>query len=114
MAPAVNGGEMKHNEGAKGKALKTVPPIAHPTPDDAFGVAANIQYHAQYGPHFSPFKFEPEQAFYATAESVRDSLIQVRPSTSSADLVCRIFFANLLSCARWILMLFVFSAQLGN
>ncbi|KAL2636357.1 hypothetical protein R1flu_007836 [Riccia fluitans] len=55
---------------------RTVPPIAHPTPDDAFGVAANIQYHAQYGPHFSPFKFEPEQAFYATAESVRDSLIQ--------------------------------------
>ncbi|KAL2642706.1 hypothetical protein R1flu_010293 [Riccia fluitans] len=55
---------------------RTVPPIAHPTPDDAFGVAANIQYHAHYGPHFSPFKFEPEQAFYATAESVRDSLIQ--------------------------------------
>jgi hypothetical protein len=54
-----------------------VPAIAHPTPEDAFGVAANIKYHAQYSPHFSPFKFDPEQAFYSTAESVRDALIQV-------------------------------------
>ncbi|MCO5586056.1 hypothetical protein L7F22_039995 [Adiantum nelumboides] len=53
-----------------------VPAIAHPTPEDAFGVAANIKYHAQFSPHFSPIKFEPEQAFYATAESVRDTLIQ--------------------------------------
>lgn len=53
-----------------------VPAIAHPTPEDAFGVAANIKYHAQFSPHFSPLKFEPEQAFYSTAESVRDTLIQ--------------------------------------
>ncbi|MCO5590376.1 hypothetical protein L7F22_044346 [Adiantum nelumboides] len=53
-----------------------VPAIAHPTPEDSFGVAANIKYHAQFSPHFSPVKFEPEQAFYATAESVRDTLIQ--------------------------------------
>jgi starch phosphorylase len=55
---------------------RSVPAIAHPTPEDAFGVAANIKYHAQYSPHFSPFKFDPEQAFYSTAESVRDALIQ--------------------------------------
>lgn len=53
-----------------------VPAIAHPTPEDAFAVAANIKYHAQFSPHFSPIKFEREQAFYATAESVRDTLIQ--------------------------------------
>lgn len=53
-----------------------VPAIAHPTPEDSFGVAANIKYHAQFSPHFSPLKFEPEQAFYSTAESVRDTLIQ--------------------------------------
>lgn len=59
-----------------GAAAAAVPAIAHPTPEDAFGVAANIKYHAQFSPHFSPVKFEPEQAFYATAESVRDTLIQ--------------------------------------
>ncbi|KAI5073951.1 hypothetical protein GOP47_0011964 [Adiantum capillus-veneris] len=53
-----------------------VPTIAHPTPEDSFGVAANIKYHAHFSPHFSPVKFEPEQAFYSTAESVRDTLIQ--------------------------------------
>ncbi|KAL6499859.1 hypothetical protein OROGR_027769 [Orobanche gracilis] len=39
-------------------------------------IAANINYHAQYSPHFSPLKFEPEQTFYATAESVCDRLIR--------------------------------------
>ncbi|XLS90755.1 hypothetical protein HN51_066763 [Arachis hypogaea] len=33
-------------------------------------------YHAQFSPHFSPLKFELEQAYYATAESVRDRLIK--------------------------------------
>ncbi|KAI5071704.1 hypothetical protein GOP47_0013955 [Adiantum capillus-veneris] len=53
-----------------------VPAIAHPTPEDSFGVAVNIKYHVQFSPHFSPLKFELEQAFYATAESVRDTLIE--------------------------------------
>lgn len=61
---------------ASGTCSAHVPAIAHPTPEDAFGVAANIKYHAQFSPHFSPVKFEPEKAFYATAESVRDTLIQ--------------------------------------
>ncbi|CAM8909927.1 unnamed protein product [Rhodiola kirilowii] len=49
--------------------------VAHPLAEDASEIAANISYHAQYSPHFSPFKFEPEQAYYATADSVRGRLI---------------------------------------
>uniref|UniRef100_A0A0D6QWU1 Alpha-1,4 glucan phosphorylase n=1 Tax=Araucaria cunninghamii TaxID=56994 RepID=A0A0D6QWU1_ARACU len=70
MAPATGG-----NRTSKGD-LSGVPAIAHPIPENPLEVAANIKYHAQYSPHFSPLKFEPEQAFYATAESVQDSLIQ--------------------------------------
>eukprot|EP00268_Persea_americana_P043006 TRINITY_DN4310_c0_g1_i2.p1 TRINITY_DN4310_c0_g1~~TRINITY_DN4310_c0_g1_i2.p1 ORF type:complete len:844 (+),score=164.56 TRINITY_DN4310_c0_g1_i2:599-3130(+) len=50
--------------------------VAHPTAEESTEIASNIKYHAQYSPHFSPFKFEPEQAYYATADSVRDHLIQ--------------------------------------
>uniref|UniRef100_A0A2P2L3R9 Alpha-1,4 glucan phosphorylase n=1 Tax=Rhizophora mucronata TaxID=61149 RepID=A0A2P2L3R9_RHIMU len=53
-----------------------VPAAAHPLGSEPTEIASNINYHAQYNPHFSPFKFEPEQAFYATAESVRDRLIK--------------------------------------
>ncbi|KAJ8749796.1 hypothetical protein K2173_012347 [Erythroxylum novogranatense] len=53
-----------------------VPAAAHPLASGAAEIASNINYHLQYSPHFSPFKFEPEQAFYATAESVRDRLVQ--------------------------------------
>ncbi|EEF41848.1 alpha-glucan phosphorylase, H isozyme [Ricinus communis] len=53
-----------------------IPPTANPLASDPSEIASNINYHAQYSPHFSPFKFEPEQAYYATAESVRDRLIQ--------------------------------------
>lgn len=53
-----------------------VPPIARPLAGEPEEVASNINYHAQFSPHFSPFKFEPEQAYFATAESVRDRLIQ--------------------------------------
>ncbi|KAJ4849931.1 hypothetical protein Tsubulata_017853 [Turnera subulata] len=52
------------------------PAAAHPLADEPSDIASNINYHAQYSPHFSPFKFELEQAYYATAESVRDRLIQ--------------------------------------
>ncbi|KAJ7519508.1 hypothetical protein O6H91_20G042200 [Diphasiastrum complanatum] len=81
MAPAlVANGSVKADAANPGSSpaipSRAIPPIAHPTPEDAFGVAANIQYHAQYSPHFSPFKFEVEQAFFSTAESVRDTLIQ--------------------------------------
>lgn len=54
-----------------------VPAVAHPLGEKADEIASNISYHAQFSPHFSPFKFELEQAYYATAESVRDRLIQV-------------------------------------
>lgn len=55
-----------------------IPAVAQPLAAEPSEIASNINYHAQYSPHFSPFKFEPEQAYYATAESVRDRLIQVR------------------------------------
>ncbi|XP_050236509.1 alpha-glucan phosphorylase, H isozyme [Mercurialis annua] len=53
-----------------------IPPTANPLANDPSEIASNINYHAQYSPHFSLFKFEPEQAYYATAQSVRDRLIQ--------------------------------------
>lgn len=53
-----------------------VPAIAHPLTADPTEIASNIKYHALYSPHFSPFKFDLEQAYYATAESVLDRLIQ--------------------------------------
>ncbi|KAK9279500.1 hypothetical protein L1049_013179 [Liquidambar formosana] len=53
-----------------------IPAAAHPLAKEPMEIASNINYHARYSPHFSPFKFEAEQAYYATAESVRDRLIQ--------------------------------------
>jgi glycogen phosphorylase len=61
-------------------AAEKVKPAASPEAEKPADIAGNISYHAQYSPHFSPFAFGPEQAFYATAESVRDHLIQVRES----------------------------------
>lgn len=52
------------------------PAEPHPLAEKPTDIASNINYHAQFSPHFSPLKFEPEQAFYATAESVRDRLIK--------------------------------------
>lgn len=63
------------NKSLKGN-LSAVPTVVHPTAKEASEVAANIKYHAQYSPHFMPLKFDPEQAFYATAESVQYFLIQ--------------------------------------
>ncbi|XVF85840.1 hypothetical protein PTKIN_Ptkin17bG0150000 [Pterospermum kingtungense] len=42
---------------------------------DAASVASSIKYHAEFTPAFSPDSFELPKAFYATAESARDSLI---------------------------------------
>uniref|UniRef100_A0A1J3JS52 Alpha-1,4 glucan phosphorylase n=1 Tax=Noccaea caerulescens TaxID=107243 RepID=A0A1J3JS52_NOCCA len=50
---------------------------ANPEASEATEIAGNIIYHAKYSPHFSPLKFGPEQALYATAESLRDRLIQL-------------------------------------
>ncbi|KAK6935760.1 Glycosyl transferase, family 35 [Dillenia turbinata] len=61
---------------AKSRISGQIPAKSNPTAKVPSEIAANINYHAQYSPHFSPFKFEPEQAFYATAESVRDRLTQ--------------------------------------
>ncbi|XP_054808783.1 alpha-1,4 glucan phosphorylase L-2 isozyme, chloroplastic/amyloplastic-like isoform X2 [Prosopis cineraria] len=42
---------------------------------DSTSVASSIKYHAEFTPSFSPEKFELSKAFFATAESVRDTLI---------------------------------------
>ncbi|XP_031389190.1 alpha-glucan phosphorylase, H isozyme isoform X2 [Punica granatum] len=55
---------------------ENVPPVSCPLADEPTEIASNISFHAKYSPHFSPFKFEPEQAYFSTAESVRDRLIQ--------------------------------------
>ncbi|XP_057483764.1 alpha-glucan phosphorylase, H isozyme [Actinidia eriantha] len=69
-------GNGKSGLSAKSGISAKVPAVANPMAKEPDKIASNISYHAQYSPHFSPFKFEPEQAFYATAESVRDCLIQ--------------------------------------
>uniref|UniRef100_A0A0D6QZS8 Alpha-1,4 glucan phosphorylase n=1 Tax=Araucaria cunninghamii TaxID=56994 RepID=A0A0D6QZS8_ARACU len=53
-----------------------IPPLPKPAAVDSSSIASNIKYHAEFTPHFSPLKFELPQAFVATAESVRDSLIR--------------------------------------
>lgn len=58
-------------------ATEKVPAVANPLSEQPSEIASNINYHAQFSPHFSPFKFEPEQTFFATAESVRDRLVKV-------------------------------------
>lgn len=42
---------------------------------DSSSIASSIKYHAEFTPSFSPEHFELPKAFYATAQSVRDSLI---------------------------------------
>ncbi|KAK6242672.1 hypothetical protein SCA6_008061 [Theobroma cacao] len=42
---------------------------------DSVSIASSIKYHAEFTPSFSPDHFELPKAFYATAETVRDSLI---------------------------------------
>uniref|UniRef100_A0A1D1ZIG7 Alpha-1,4 glucan phosphorylase n=1 Tax=Anthurium amnicola TaxID=1678845 RepID=A0A1D1ZIG7_9ARAE len=54
---------------------KKLPADAHPLAQRPPDIASNITYHAVYSPLFSPVKFDPEQAYYATAQSVRDLLL---------------------------------------
>ncbi|XP_002526085.2 alpha-1,4 glucan phosphorylase L isozyme, chloroplastic/amyloplastic isoform X1 [Ricinus communis] len=42
---------------------------------DSSSIASSIKYHAEFTPSFSPEQFELPKAFFATAQSVRDSLI---------------------------------------
>ncbi|CAK8577301.1 unnamed protein product [Lathyrus sativus] len=42
---------------------------------DSTAIASSIKYHAEFTTSFSPEKFDPSKAFFATAESVRDFLI---------------------------------------
>ncbi|KAF6165174.1 hypothetical protein GIB67_000758 [Kingdonia uniflora] len=43
--------------------------------DDPESIASNIKYHAEFTPAFSPGRFQLPKAYFATAQSVRDSLI---------------------------------------
>ncbi|CAL0335026.1 unnamed protein product [Lupinus luteus] len=69
-------GKVEVKGGVSAAVLAKVPVVANPLAEKPDEIASNINYHAQFSPHFSPFKFELEQAYYATAESVRDRLIQ--------------------------------------
>ncbi|KAF7137278.1 hypothetical protein RHSIM_Rhsim07G0038700 [Rhododendron simsii] len=60
-----------------------IPAVAHPMAEESAEIASDISYHAQYSPHFSPFKFELERAFYATAKSLHDHLIKIAHSDSN-------------------------------
>lgn len=42
---------------------------------DASSIASSIKYHAEFTPLFSPENFHLPQAFFATAQSVRDTLL---------------------------------------
>ncbi|KAI0529730.1 hypothetical protein KFK09_002288 [Dendrobium nobile] len=66
----------KDNESTLVCLSKELPALAHPCAELPSEITSNIVYHAQYSPHFSPLKFDPEQAFYATTLSVCDNLIQ--------------------------------------
>ncbi|KAK9734737.1 hypothetical protein RND81_04G160000 [Saponaria officinalis] len=70
------GTEKAANGVSKHGIASKIPAEAHPLSEEPTEIASNINYHAKFTPHFSPLKFEPEQAFYATAESVRDRLTQ--------------------------------------
>lgn len=56
--------------------LADVAAVANPVSTDPNAIASNIKYHANFTPSFSPFKFELQQAYVATAESLRDALVQ--------------------------------------
>ncbi|KAI4383881.1 hypothetical protein MLD38_009673 [Melastoma candidum] len=71
MAPAAN----PNSDAASGPPVKATA-VPHPLSSDPADLASNINYHARFNPHFSPSKFDPEQAFFSTAESVRDRLLQ--------------------------------------
>lgn len=42
---------------------------------DSTSIASSIKYHAEFTPSFSTEQFELPKAYFATAESVRDTLI---------------------------------------
>lgn len=52
------------------------PPVKlNPAVTDPEGLAVHIKYHAKYSPVFDPQKFDAKQAYFATAQSVREKVI---------------------------------------
>eukprot|EP00475_Leptophrys_vorax_P027909 TRINITY_DN3994_c0_g2_i1.p1 TRINITY_DN3994_c0_g2~~TRINITY_DN3994_c0_g2_i1.p1 ORF type:complete len:951 (-),score=146.12 TRINITY_DN3994_c0_g2_i1:350-3202(-) len=70
---------MIRNVASEPKASTDVPPVASPLSDssDVLAVASSIKYHKDYTPIYSPKAPSKEQvAYVATAQSVRDTLLQ--------------------------------------
>lgn len=71
---------MKSVLGERKKKLEEIveegyPTTPNPPSPDSTSVASSIKYHAEFTPLFAPEGFSLPKAFYATAQSVRDSLI---------------------------------------
>ncbi|KAJ7533625.1 hypothetical protein O6H91_13G057500 [Diphasiastrum complanatum] len=58
------------------RAASEIPVTPKVIAEDVLDIASSIKYHAEYTPMFSPLKFELKQAYVATAQTVRDALIQ--------------------------------------
>ncbi|KAG0484151.1 hypothetical protein HPP92_012235 [Vanilla planifolia] len=69
-------GTEKANEGAPVQLQGEIFRLPLPSSEKPSEIFSNIVHQAQYNPHFLPLKFDQEQAFYATALSVRDQLIK--------------------------------------
>lgn len=52
-----------------------VPRLPNFSARDSESIAANIQYHSEFTPSFSPECLEFSKAYIATANSVRDALV---------------------------------------
>ncbi|XP_021905201.1 alpha-glucan phosphorylase 1 isoform X1 [Carica papaya] len=63
--------KLKDSVTEQGEAPSNLSPFA----PDATSIASSIKYHSEFTPLFSPEKFELPKAFFATAQSVRDTLI---------------------------------------
>lgn len=64
------------NVASEPKVSEDVPPVANPASQDVLAIASNIKFHADYTPSFLAENFEGKAAYYATSESIRDTLIQ--------------------------------------
>ncbi|KAL5153071.1 Alpha-1,4 glucan phosphorylase L isozyme, chloroplastic/amyloplastic [Glycine soja] len=73
VVKCVSGSEAKVQD-TVAKQQEATTSLSSFTPD-ASSIASSIKYHAEFTPLFSPENFDLPQAFLATAQSVRDSLI---------------------------------------
>ncbi|KAJ4707355.1 Alpha-1,4 glucan phosphorylase [Melia azedarach] len=67
--------EPKANPNVKEPVVEEASGSLNPYAPDAASITSSIKYHAEFTPSYSPDKFELPKAFFATAQSVRDTLI---------------------------------------